>query len=74
MWWSLQTIRRNRNYYIMSQDNLITLYSKDADEHVVTSRNKKKFANADKLSLVKFSKKLKKRVTFTETKKMHKKK
>ena len=41
---------------IMSQDNLITLYSKDADEHVVTKRNKKKFANADKLSLVKLSK------------------
>jgi ribosomal protein L33 len=58
----------------MSQDNLITLYSKDADEHVVTSRNKKKFANAGKLALVKFSKKLRKRVLFTETKKMHKKK
>lgn len=58
----------------MSQDNLITLYSKEADEHVVTKRNKKKFANAAKLSLIKFSKKLKKRVLFTETKKMHKKK
>ena len=58
----------------MSQDNIITLYSKDADEHVVTKRNKKKFANADKLSLVKFSKKLRKRVTFIETKKPHKKK
>ncbi|MFT6361465.1 MAG: ribosomal protein L33 [Candidatus Paceibacteria bacterium] len=58
----------------MSQDNIITLYSKDANEHVVTSRNKKKFANANKLSLVKFSKKLRKRVTFIETKKAHKKK
>ena len=58
----------------MSQDNLITLYAKDADEHVVTKRNKKKFANAGKLSLKKFSKKLKKRVVFTETKKAHKKK
>ena len=58
----------------MSQDNVITLYSKDADEHVVTSRNKKKFANADKLSMKKFSKKLRKRVVFTETKKQHKKK
>jgi ribosomal protein L33 len=58
----------------MSQDNLITLYSKEANEHVVTSRNKKKFANADKLKLNKFSKKLKKRVEFVETKKMHKKK
>ncbi len=58
----------------MSQDNLITLYNKEADEHIITTRNKKKFANAPKLSLVKFSKKLKKRLTFTETKKMHKKK
>ncbi|MFT7328172.1 MAG: ribosomal protein L33 [Crocinitomicaceae bacterium] len=58
----------------MSQDNLITLYSKEANEHIVTKRNKKKFANAAKLSLVKFSKKLKKRIIFTETKKMHKKK
>jgi ribosomal protein L33 len=58
----------------MSQDNLITLYSKEANEHVVTSRNKKKFANASKLSLRKFSIKLKKRVDYTETKKMHKKK
>lgn len=58
----------------MSQDNLITLYSKQADEHIVSSRNKKKFANASKLSLKKFSKKLKKRVEFVETKKMHKKK
>jgi len=58
----------------MSQDNLITLYSKEAKEHIETSRNKKKFANADKLKLTKFSKKLKKRVEFVETKKMHKKK
>jgi ribosomal protein L33 len=58
----------------MSQDNLITLYSKEADEHVVSSRNKKKFANAAKLKLTKFSKKLRKPVEYTETKKMHKKK
>ena len=58
----------------MSQDNLITLYSSDADEHIVTNRNKKKFANATKLAIMKFSKKLRKRVLFTETKKMHKKK
>jgi ribosomal protein L33 len=58
----------------MSQDNLITLYSKEANEHVVTSRNKKKFANAAKLSLTKFSKKMKKRVDFIETKKIFKKK
>lgn len=58
----------------MSQDNLITLYSKEADEHITTSRNKKKFANVGKLSLKKFSKKKKKRVTFVETKKIFKKK
>jgi ribosomal protein L33 len=59
---------------IMSQDNLITLYNKEADEHITTSRNKKKFANADKLSLKKYSKKLKKHVTFSQTKKLFKKK
>lgn len=58
----------------MSQDNLITLYSKEAKEHIETTRNKKKFANAGKLALMKFSKKLRKKVLFTETKKMHKKK
>lgn len=58
----------------MSQDNLITLYSKEADEHVTTRKNKKKLANAPKITLSKFSKKLKKRVTFVETKKMFKKK
>ena len=58
----------------MSQDNLITLYNKEADEHIVTFRNPKKFANAAKLELMKFSKKLKKRVKFVQTKKAHKKK
>lgn len=58
----------------MSQDNLKTLYSKEAKEHIVTSRNTKKFANAEKMKLMKFSKKLRKRVEFVETKKMHKKK
>lgn len=58
----------------MSQDNLATLYSKEANEHIVTSRNKKKFANAAKMVLMKFSKKLRKRVEFVETKKMFKKK
>ena len=58
----------------MTQDNLITLYSKEADEHIVTFRNKKKFANAGKLILKKFSKKLRKVVEFVETKKAHKKK
>jgi len=59
---------------IMSQDNLITLYSKEANEHVTTRINKKKFANAEKLSLMKFSKKLRKRVSFIQTKKLFKKK
>ncbi len=58
----------------MSQDNYITLYSKEADEKIDMFRNKKKFANADKLKLMKFSKKLRKRVEFTETKKPNKKK
>jgi len=58
----------------MSQDNLITLYSKEANEHVVTSRNKKKFANAAKLEIMKYSKKLRKSVKYVETKKMFKKK
>lgn len=58
----------------MSQDNLITLYNKEANEHVTTRINKKKFANADKLELMKYSKKLQKRVPFTQTKKMFKKK
>ena len=59
---------------IMSQDNLATLYCKKTGEHVVTRKNKKKLANAPKLTLKKYSKKLKKRVVFTETKKMFKKK
>ena len=58
----------------MSQDNLITLYSKEANEHVTTRINKKKFANAAKLELMKFSKKLRKHVLFVQTKKMFKKK
>lgn len=58
----------------MSQDNLITLYSKEANEHVTTRINKKKFANADKLELKKYSKKLQKRVVFAQTKKLFKKK
>lgn len=58
----------------MSQDNLITLYSKEANEHIPTFRNKKKFANAPKLTTMKFSKKLKKRVEFVETKRTFKKK
>lgn len=59
---------------IMSQDNLITLHCKKTGEHVTTRKNKKKLANAPKLTLKKYSKKLKKRVTFVETKKMFKKK
>ncbi len=58
----------------MSQDNFITLYSKEANEHVTTRINKKKFANADKLELKKYSKKLQKRAVFVQTKKAFKKK
>jgi len=58
----------------MSQDNLITLHCKKTDEHVTTRKNKKKLANAPKLSLSKYSKKTRKRETFVETKKLFKKK
>lgn len=58
----------------MSQDNLITLYCKNTGEHVTTSKNKKKLANAPKLTLSKFSKKTRQKETFVETKKMFKKK
>lgn len=58
----------------MSQDNLITLHCKKTGEHVTTRKNKKKLANAPKLSLSKFSKKTRKKETFVETKKMFKKK
>ncbi len=58
----------------MSQDNLITLHCKETGEHITTRKNKKKLANAPKLSLSKFSKKLRKKVTFVETKKIFKKK
>ncbi len=58
----------------MSQDNLITLHCKKTGEHVTTNKNKKKLANAPKLSLSKYSKKTRKRETFVETKKLFKKK
>jgi ribosomal protein L33 len=58
----------------MSQDNLITLYNKETKEHITTRKNKKRLANAPKLELKKFSKKLRKPVTFVETKKIFKKK
>lgn len=70
----------------MSQDNLITLKythkhtddngdetGETSNEYITTSKNKKKLANADKLTLKKFSKKAQKRVVFKETKKMFKK-
>ena len=57
----------------MSQDKLVTLYNKDADEFITTFKSGKKSSNI-KLSLKKFSKKLKKRVVFTETKKIFRKK
>ena len=47
----------------MSQDNLVTLYCKETKEHVITLKNKKKLANAPKLTLKKFSKKMLREVT-----------
>ncbi len=58
----------------MSQDNLITLYCKETGEHITTRKNRKKLANAPKLKLMKFSKKLRKMAEFVETKKIFKKK
>lgn len=55
----------------MSQDNLITLYCKNTGEHITTSKPKK---NANKLELMKYSKKVRKRVKFIQTKKPFKKK
>ena len=54
--------------FAMSQDNLIILRNKETGEAYYSKKNKKKLANA-KLKLMKFSKKLKKRVEFVESKK-----
>jgi ribosomal protein L33 len=51
----------------MSQDRLVPLRNKQTDEVYWTTKNKKKVER--KLELKKFSKKLKKRVVFKETKK-----
>ncbi len=53
----------------MSQDNLIKLTNKETGEVYWTRKNRKKLANAPKIELKKFSKKLRKIVTFKETKK-----
>jgi ribosomal protein L33 len=59
----------------MSQDSFVTLYSKEADEFVTTRFNRRRFTNKEfKLELKKFSKKLRKMVTFKLTKRPHKKK
>ncbi len=58
----------------MSQDNLITLYNDEAKEHIVTKMTKALKTSGTKLSLKKYSKKLKKHVLFTQTKKRFKKK
>ncbi len=57
----------------MSQNNLVTLYNEEANEFIVTKKSGKKGSNV-KLSLNKFSKKLKKRVRFVQTKKIFRKK
>lgn len=54
--------------FAMSQDNLIILRNKETGEAYYSKKNKKKLANA-KIKLMKFSKKLKKRVEFVESKK-----
>ncbi len=51
----------------MSQDNLVQLKNKDTGESYWTRRNKK--ITDSKLELKKFSKKLKKIITFKQTKK-----
>lgn len=52
----------------MSQDNLIKLVNKDTKEVIWTSKNRKKLASA-KIELKKYSKKLRKVVSFKESKK-----
>jgi large subunit ribosomal protein L33 len=51
----------------MSQDHLIKLRNKDTKEVYFTVKNKKQ--NPDKMELMKYSKKLNKKVLFTEAKK-----
>ncbi|MDH5442547.1 MAG: 50S ribosomal protein L33 [Candidatus Nomurabacteria bacterium] len=57
----------------MAQKNVITLYSKEANEFITSHKNTKKLAGI-KLALKKFSKKLRKQVMFKETKRKFKKK
>jgi ribosomal protein L33 len=52
----------------MSQDNLVRLVNKETGEVYWTSKNKKKHAGI-KLEQKKYSKKLRKTVTFKESKK-----
>lgn len=59
----------------MSQDNLVTMYSKEANEFITTRFTKRKFTNKDfKLKLRKYSKKLRKYVEYVATKRRFKKK
>lgn len=51
----------------MSQDHLIIMRNKDTKEVYRTKKNKKQ--NPDKLERMKYSKKLNKKVLFTESKK-----
>ena len=51
----------------MSQDSLIQLRNKETGEHYWTRKNKKKVER--KIELKKYSKKLRKHVTFKEAKK-----
>jgi len=59
----------------MSQDTLVTMYSPESGEFITTRFSKRKFAHKDfKLKLMKYSKKLKKRVEFVVTKRRFKRK
>lgn len=58
-----------------TQDNLITMYSKESDEFIMTRFTKRRFTQKDfKLKLKKYSKKLRKYVEFVGTKRPYKKK
>jgi large subunit ribosomal protein L33 len=52
----------------MSQDRLIKISSKEAGGQIIFTKKNKK-TTTDKLKLKKYSKKLRKHVVFTETKK-----
>ena len=63
--------QKDRSFYsfaTMAQNNLVKLVNKESGETYWTSKNKKKLA-AIKLEFKKYSKKLRKVITFKESKK-----